>query len=604
MHVTDERGSVAGRLRRAVGTLRGRPWLWLVGATWAAVALAGVFAVTAAWNVAGGLVFDLLADPAGRRYRFPVDGPTVRHALPRAGLTLALALPAYLFARATVLVPGTALADRTVRGTAFGGAARGVLADWPDLARSAVSRGLLHVAVWLPVALLAVAVYLSVGTALEAVGYALGLYSAVPGLLTTVALAAAAASIAWAVAAATLREYDAAERPGPVGLSTAFAVTVAHPRRRLVDALVTTGLAALPFAVGAGLVVLSLSADVERTTTLWVTVVLFALLATVTLSTAAAYRSLSVVDADPRRRHAAGRSDDRRPDRSDASAPTGRVFLAVVLVVSAGLVGAGVRFADVHPGTGAAAAPGPVPDDPDGAIERGVAALAETSWTADERWYDRRVYPENDTVEPWRQRATIRVAVDRRDRQLLVFGVVNGTNDPTGPGTLVYVSRTGARVGDDVARVDTPDVNRTVRETFSRTTGAAALPTRFDSVVGGVDDGPTDAGSGWRVVSRGDGEVVYESTAPETVVGFNELMSASVYDGEEVDPVSVRVTLDATTGHLQRVETVSRYLDPDDPGVEQRRHVRTYSDVGSTDVTVPADPGRPPSAVVLDALLY
>ncbi len=599
-------GGVGGRLRAAAGLLTRRPALLLAGAMTTVLTLAGVVVVVAAWHVAGGLVFDLLATTGRYGTRSVSDRATLAAAVLRGGLTLGLCAVAAL-PLSVVATLVAAAADRVALDES--GVLRSVRSDLGGLALAALLRTVARFGLWVLWTLLGVAVYLSVGTSLEAVGYALDLYTVVPWV-ATVAAVAAAGLVGWTGATALLWGPGAVGRAAGSDLRAGLRRARARPLSTVADSVVVTLLSLAPLVAGVGTVFLADDTGLGNDVVLLWAVAAALTVGVVTGSFRAAYRSVVLGlgrDGGP------GRTV---PDRDDhaPTVPLTRIAVAVVVVVAAALAGVAVRTADLRP-VDAGGAPGPVAEDapPDAVVERAVASVADRSRTVRLQYSSRRLY-DNGSREPWDGSGQVVVLIDPVDRRFLGYRGVR-LDDGWSEDAAYLEPTLGVRATVDgrAARAEGETAPARAGTLLSAGTDRPATPAYTmgaDGQSGGLgetlsssfltDGVRTAAGTtGWTVVERTDDRIVYESTDPETVAVF----ARAAVGGDSTDLRSVRVAVDADTGHVAGATVRYTYDDTGDPGVVENRAEYTVDGVGETD---PSPPGvdRPPLSVVMDALFY
>lgn len=522
-------------------------------------------------------------------------------AVVRGGVTVVVGLVGYLLARALVVAPVTAAVDRLL--TDPGGDPLGDTVD--ALGRTvgaAVRREGVRLLVAVVGTLVGVAVYLSVGTLLEAIGYALGLYAAVP-VVASVAAIGGAALVGWMAAAALLWTPGAVGRSdaGATGLAVGIERARDRPLGAALDAVVVTLLSVAPLVVGlATLLVL----PGERSTELLGAALSVVLVGTVSGGLAAAYRAVVVGRAE---QEGSTRSDRREAPAAGVGDRVSRrrVVVAVALLVSAAVLGGAVRAADLRPG-GSSAATGPTADDPEVAVEGALDRVADRSRTVRTVTYLRTVDPPNGTVEPWR---VARYRVTRLD--------------PGGPAASVYVALQGAdgnwtdaaayATRSAYVQVDRPELAEDPRgpdRPANRLLAGEHVRTRTPSELegSGVGDGVAESSVAdlvrgeWRRVDRRDGVVRFRSNDSAAVSDFTDFLSAG-----ETEYVGVTVAVDADTGRLRQATvraTVNRSDDGTDGELIQRRTVHRVTDVGATTVRRPPRTTVDPLAVALDALFY
>lgn len=604
--------AVGRRLRTAAEIVRAHPALLVAGTATTTLLVGAVAAVVVGHDVAGGVAFDAFAEPTPDDRRDVPATAELQATLLHWLLTGVVAAAVYLFVRATVTAPVAAAVDRTLLGEDPVGA---VVGSWPRTAFVALAHGVTRLALWLLLTLVAVAVYLSAGTAVEVVSYALGLYEAVPWLATLLALATAGlagvvgtTALSWSPAA--VGRVDEAD---PVGLRTGLRRARERPWHALGDAVAVTLLAATPLLAGLLAVGAAHAVGVEgdTVTLLWGGAAAV-LVGTVTGAVAGAYRDVALgrVDVTDRPGTPTAPAGD-----ADRSVPVRRVLVAVALVATAGVVGAGVRAADLHPAA-AGDDPGPVveSDPPDTVVEAAVASVAGRSRTVEVRRYSRVRYFENGTVTPWRRSVFVHVRLDPGDRQALVYGAddaSDGRNVRAVYASSVVTARAVIRVSGGPSEGDADYAARAsqvLAESDSQTRRLTSPPeTLGDDGTGGTlgeslyrSHVADETWEGWTLVDRTDGRLVYESTTDRSVAAVADVGTASEHDLRYA-----RVAVDADTGRVVSAEAVFGLAPYDDASrvTEFRRTYETEA-VDATDVTRPAAVDRGPLAVLVDAVFY
>jgi len=600
-------------LRRALGRVRRSPSLvaagWIVSLGWV-VAVLGVGAATPLVESAAGLL--LVAAGQGRKTYWSVSVPESTHQLLTVAIELVLLAVALELLWTFVTFPLNAAMGRLVRDEADGllEAVRSTVRDLPRLVGTALlHRGL--VALWLPVtATLALAVYLSLGTALEALGYAVGLYWYVPAYVAPVAIVGCLA-VARRAAATVAGSPDPAvvadsERSIRSVAWTSAVDALERGRRTALDGTVEAALLAMPIvAVVVGVLMVELTSSVAELVAAAGSVVAFVAAGALAHSTASVfrlYRAERRLEADVAGGEAAGGTPGDAPDRSGewdsgggrfgVSGSTVRIGLLVAVVVVAGVAGAGVRYADATPGDRQAGPPGAVTtdDDPDQVVREGMAAADRTSHTQVSRSEYRRLY-DNGTTGEWRPGVELRIERDRDDEQVRVdfLGETTSEISYVDQVTVAYATFDGTNATDEqVVR----SADWVVFPVFPGTLGPRGDVSTPTLEV--PDDGEM------RVAGRTGDRVVVESTDPRVAAGFAEDGSAA----GRIRDASVRIELEAETGYVRRIEV--EYVRPivNEPDDQQVRWTIRFEEYGSTDVERPPGVNRGPVSELLDVLYY
>lgn len=589
-------------LRTALRTVRRRPSSLAAGGVvaWAWVTVVGVLGAAdgPAEAIAGQVIVTAgAADPGA-------FGASVAEAtlfLVRFVLLLALLVVLLEVVHVLIVVPVDATVATLVRDEAEGwlAAVRATARDLPQLlATGLLSRGL-AVALFPFGAGLAVAAYLTAGTGLEAVGYALGLYSFVPFYVPLLALVAAtlvgrrlAGSVPGrpdlVLAAVPELSVRAAVRTAAAGSSGAV-------RTRLADGAVVTGLLAVPLVVATTGTLLFEWVDPDRGSS--------SLVALVTILVA--FVTTGAVCQTVTSAYATLRSDRRRPDRATAgggidwrgvrrSLPVLKVVAVAGLVVAATVAGGAVRHADLTPGSREAAPPGPANgDDPAGALRGGEAAVSGTSHATVSRGESRRVY-DNGTRGKWKRRLEVRLRVDRDDEQVRFVGLIGNSSSTVtylDQATFAQARLDGTRATDEAA------VRAADWLVFPRIPGVV-LGARDQQFDGDTVDLPSDAD--WRVVDGPDDRLVLVSADPAAV----SAASGSNPPADAVRNGSIRVEIDRSTGYFRRITVEYLWVRPDEPFDVERRTTVRFEGYGTTDVERPAGMSRPVLAELIDVLFY
>jgi hypothetical protein len=575
------------------------------------VAVLGVGAATPLVESAAGLL--LVAAGQGRKTYWSVSVPESTHQLLTVAIELVLLAVALELLWTFVTFPLNAAMGRLVRDEADNllEAVRSTVRDLPRLVGTALlHRGL--VALWLPVTVtLALAVYLSLGTALEALGYAVGLYWYVPVYVAPVAIVGCLA-VARRAAATVAGFPDPAvvadsERSIRSVAWTSAVDALERGRRTALDGTVEAALLAMPIvAVVVGVLMVELTSSVAELVAAAGSVVAFVAAGALAHSTASVfrlYRAERRLEADVAGGEAAGGTPGDAPDRSGewdsgggrfgVSGSTVRIGLLVAVVVVAGVAGAGVRYADATPGDRQAGPPGAVTtdDDPDQVVREGMAAAHRTSHTQVSRSEYRRLYDNGTTGERGRG-VELRIERDRDDEQVRV-AFLGGTSEIS---YFDQVTAAYATFGHGTNATDEQVVRSADWVVFPLIPGTILGP-RGDVSTPSLevpDDGEM------RVAGRTGDRVVLESTDPRVAAGFAEDGSVA----HRIRDASVRIELGAETGYVRRIEV--EYVRPivNEPDDQQVRWTIRFEEYGSTDVERPPGVNRGPVSELLDVLYY
>ncbi len=585
-------------LSAAVGTLRRRQAV-LVPATalavWYLVLLVAAGALLSTLTVPDGPVASLLIGlgAAGRASHVAIAA--INYAVAVAVVVLVVDVGGTLGSGIATAVTDALLRDEAA-------STRSALAS-VDVDATAGRSAAYLVGVWvltlaaLPVTL---ALYLVVGTGLEALGYALGLYEFLPRIVPILGVGLVVPLLArWLAASAlTCAPLVTDGRGRRAALRASLRYAVANPRTALARGGVVGALTLAPFVVP-GLLVVTLG---RGPTALLAAAPAVLLVAPFAFALRACYR----IDAVER---GAGAAVDRY--RAGPSVrrllPAGRTVAAILVVCALVAGGTVVRVDDVRPGSREAAAPGPVApgDDPGAVLSDARDAIERSSHAVTYRKYTGTT---NGTPVEWTPTFRTEFRYDRPDRRVRSYASFVDAREatPTWDTHNTYVGETLFAQGSVSYSAATPRPHRFDGVPRAWEGGARLLTFPGGGWLGlGTPNSRAanaleDAGDhSWEVVEVNDSRIVYESRDPAAVAGS----TGSAPDADKIESGSVRVHVDRETGYVRRISRTFR-ASYSSPG-EVHRTVITVEGYGSTDVPRP-DPveSRSITEFLLDAMFY
>lgn len=428
----------------------------------------------------------------------------------------------------------------------------------------------------LPLAVVAVVAFLSVGTVLEAVGY-LAFGGTIPGpaavanlvLLGVTAAVVVDAAVAW-LGAVTGRPRDAGRW---AYTRTRLRTAARRPRAAIASAVPFAALTAVPYVVALVVTPVALAAGAGTTAAVVAGTAGFAIAGI----PAYAARSLD---------RGAASGDDGPPDPDRGRWRTVALASVVVLAVVAG--GTAVRAADVRPG-GITGPPGPPTDKPaHRAVVDGVTSIPRTGHHLTLRVYN--------TTDDRRIMGVQHSRYDRSNRRLEFLQVQRIPEGGWAVSGRYYAQGTKAVAFRRVPGGSAPSL-RNLQTTFGNATPSYGT---HDPPVDSLVDRyrRTNAGD-WRVVERPGGRIVLETTS---LSSFKRVWSG---DASRVIEGRTRVTLDAETGRVLRIEDRMRVQNQRGGRPISVAFVWTFENYGRVDVARPAtlDPAEP-TARLYDLLYY
>lgn len=570
--------------------------------------LIGLFALPHVWDLTSRLVVEamLRTGRASVGAFGTVRGSEAVYTVGRVLVFLVAVSALFTLVWTLVGAPAVALAHRTVRSDDPGGwgglATTGIAGRYPTLLSAGILRGVVAAGLAVVVAPALLGVYFGVGTPLEVLGYALGLYELLPPKVPALAALLVVVFTWIAVTAALGFTSVAASASGgdPAGaVRDSLRYAVSAPRQALAHGVVVAQAILAPFFLGLAAFAVA-AASVGSTAALparLVGVGTFLLAGTVGFALAAVYRARAF-DRDVRP-VLAGSPEIR------SRLSTARTALVAVLLVAALVGGGAVRVDDARPGWEPPKPPGAVDTDapPSAVIQAGMNASLDTEYRVTIHRYRREVNLSNGSKGPWENFLNARYALDVSDRQAQVVGSV--TTDGGARISSMYVARTYHTVG-------TRDVpNHTValdalrggdwRASRPRLPDVRHGPTKLAFELGGHLYGYEPVVGNWSLVEVGDGTAVYRSRDPKAVAGVR---TRGVENMDRFVRVRATVTVDTKSGYIRRIETRTLMKVQDEKRWVELRHVQVVDQYGSVDVARPDGVNPPPIAVVLDALFY